>query len=212
LKKNFFPSAFIAFLPSDMNKTLFALAAILFSSALAFSQDVILLATGEDLEVRIVEIGPDVIKYRKFDNPDGPIFNLPKSEAWMIRYENGPKVILKAETKTDSTSAGIPPDENAFNKGCMDAQKSYNGYKGAATGTLITSLLSPVIGLIPAIACSSTKPSELSLNYPSAKLMKNDQYRTGYMITAKKKKQGKVWTNWAIALGVNIFIYALVAS
>ncbi|WP_353717293.1 hypothetical protein [Dyadobacter sp. 676] len=50
-------------------------------------------------------------------------------------------------------------------KGQIDAARHYKRYKGAATGTLLTSLLSPVIGLIPAILCSSTNPKIENLGY-----------------------------------------------
>jgi len=40
-----------------------------------------------------------------------------------------------------------PEDLNI--KGQIDAARHYKRYKGAATGTLITSLLSPVIGRLP---------------------------------------------------------------
>ena len=36
--------------------------------------------------------------------------------------------------------------------------------------------------------------------------MSKDEYYTGYKFKAKKIKQGKVWTNWGIALGVNVFL------
>jgi hypothetical protein len=89
-------------------------------------------------------------------------------------------------------------------KGQVDATIYYKGYKGAGTGTLIAGLFSPLLGLIPAIACSSTKPKETNLHYPSAELMKNPDYFRGYTQKARKIKQGKVWMNWGIAFGVNL--------
>ena len=99
-----------------------------------------------------------------------------------------------------------------FTLGKTDASKHYKGYKGAGTGTLITGLLSPIVGLIPAIACSSTEPKEMNLSYPNQELMKNADYNNGYTQKAKKIKQGKVWTNWGIAFGANIVAVLILSS
>ena len=65
-------------------------------------------------------------------------------------------------------------------------------------------LISPLIGLAPAISCSSTKPKDKNLNYPNKDLFSNTDYHDGYTAKAKKIKQAKVWNNWFIAFGVNV--------
>lgn len=95
-------------------------------------------------------------------------------------------------------------ENDLFVKGQMDASRYYKGYKGAGTGTLIASLISPLIGLIPAIATSSTTPQEINLGYPDPELFKQKEYYDSYTQKSKKIKQGKVWTNWAIGFGVNL--------
>ena len=42
--------------------------------------------------------------------------------------------------------------------------------------------------------------------------MKNPHYYDGYAKKAKKIKQGKVWTNWGIAFGVNLIAALLLLS
>jgi hypothetical protein len=85
--------------------------------------------------------------------------------------------------------------------------KYYKGYKAAGTGTLVTSLfLSPLVGLIPAIACSSTPPDRYNLSYPDEDKMKKNEYYSGYTQKAKKIKQGKVWTNWGISYVIILFL------
>ncbi|WP_373493239.1 hypothetical protein [Aquiflexum sp.] len=91
-----------------------------------------------------------------------------------------------------------------FVKGQLDASRYYKGYKGAGTGTLIASLISPLVGLIPAIATSSTTPQEINLGYPDPELFQQTEYYNSYTQKSKKIKQGKVWTNWAIGFGVNL--------
>ena len=103
-----------------------------------------------------------------------------------------------------------PEDLNI--KGQIDAARHYKRYKGAATGTLLTSLLSPVIGLIPAILCSSTYPKIENLGYPSEELFKQATYYKAYTKKAKKIKQRKVWSNWGIGLGVNLVVILVLAN
>ena len=91
-------------------------------------------------------------------------------------------------------------------KGQKDATRYYVEYTGAGTGTLVTSLVSPLLGLVPAIACVATPPKQKNLNFPSAELLKNPDYHRGYDARAKKMKQGKVWTNWGVGLGVNLIL------
>lgn len=95
-------------------------------------------------------------------------------------------------------------ENDLYVQGRLDASRYYTGYKGAGTGTLITSLLSPLVGLIPAIATSSSSPNEENLGYPDVELIKQREYYDSYTHQAKKIKQKKVWTNWAIGFGVNL--------
>jgi len=103
-----------------------------------------------------------------------------------------------------------PEDLNI--KGQIDAARHYKRYKGAATGTLLTSLLSPVIGLIPAILCSSTNPKIENLGYPNEELFKQAAYYKAYTKKAKKIKQRKVWSNWGIGLGVNLVVILVLVN
>jgi hypothetical protein len=103
-----------------------------------------------------------------------------------------------------------PEDLNI--KGQIDAARHYKRYKGAATGTLLTSLVSPVIGLIPAILCSATSPKIENLGYPNEELFKQPAYYKAYNKKAKKIKQRKVWSNWGIGLGVNLVVILVLAN
>jgi len=105
-----------------------------------------------------------------------------------------------------------PPTESLAVKGQIDAERNYKKYRGAATGTLIASLVSPLIGLIPAIACSATTPKLKNLGYPDETLFKQAEYHASYTQKAKRIKKRKVWTNWGIGLGVNLAIVIIAAA
>ena len=196
-----------------MKKLIFTLLTLIFTFNHCFSQDIITLRTNEDIRAKVSEVTGDDIKYKKFDNQSGPTFTVPKTNVKMIRYENGTKDTFKEEVKADIvyTTAGSSGND-LYVQGQIDASRYYTGYSGAGTGTLLTGLLSPIVGLIPAIACSSTSPQMENLKYPNADLMKRSEYFNGYSQKAKKIKQGKVWKNWGIAFGVNIVAVILMSN
>ncbi|MEO5571397.1 MAG: hypothetical protein ABIS37_10770 [Bacteroidia bacterium] len=114
--------------------------------------------------------------------------------------------------KTDTSFLSNLSNDELFAKGQLDASRYYRGYKAAGTGTLIISLFSPIAGLIPAIACSSSKPIRENLQYPNVEIMKNTNYYNGYINKAKKIKKRKVLTNWEIGLGVNLITLLIISS
>jgi len=101
------------------------------------------------------------------------------------------------------------PREN-YHKGQREGTIMYSRHGGAGTGTLATSLLSPVLGLIPAIITASNTPRDKNLGYQNSEYMRNMDYARGYKDAASRKKRKKVWKNWGIGLGVNlVFVLAL---
>lgn len=54
-----------------------------------FSQDTIVKVNKDTIQAKILEVGISEIKYKRFDNPEGPIFVIPKSDILLIRYVNG---------------------------------------------------------------------------------------------------------------------------
>lgn len=122
-------------------------------------------------------------------------------------------VISFAQSAPSDTTAPKPlVAENLLVKGQRDAEQHYQKYRGAGTGTLVASLVSPLIGLIPAIACSATAPKEKNLGYPQAELFGQEGYYQGYTKKAKKIKQRKVWGNWAIGFGVNLIAVSIIQA
>jgi opacity protein-like surface antigen len=67
-------------------------------SSKSYSQDIIYKKDGSEIETKIVEITNDMIKYKRFDQQTGPLRNMPKSDVFMIIYEDGTKEVLKKDT------------------------------------------------------------------------------------------------------------------
>ena len=190
-----------------MKKVLFIIVALM-AFNVSNSQDIIIKKSGDEIKSKIFEVTSTDVKYKNFDNQNGPLYTISKADIFVIKYENGTKEIISDEKPALTANS----NDDLFNKGKMDAQRYYDGYKGAGTGTFITGFISPLIGLIPAVACSSTPPKDHNLNYPSPDLMKNTNYYNGYTQKAKKIKQGKVWTNWGIAFGINLVAVIILST
>jgi hypothetical protein len=188
---------------------------ILFSGSFipATGQDLIIRKNGDTLQARVTDVNHSDLRYKKWDNPEGPYYTIYKSDVGRIHYANGTiDTFNKVRVRASSSDTVFAMDGDAYLAGMHDAERHYNGYKAAGTGTLVTSLVSPIVGLIPAIASSSTKPSIDLLNYPNEHFMKNPEYEKGYRKQAKQIKQGKVWKNWGIGFGVNLIVALLIVS
>lgn len=186
---------------------------LILSSNCIFPQDIMVKNNGDELQVKVFEINATEVKFKKFDNQDGPIFIVPKSEIFMIKYENGQKEIME---KVNITNKLDEPQNNGtdfFMMGKNDATLFYTGKNSGALWTSFTTgFCSPVIGVIPAVACALSEPTDKNLNINS-NLAKNRDYYQGYVNQAHKIKKRKVWTafgigsaSWFVLLLINTYI------
>ena len=60
----------------------------------AEGQDRIITYDGETIEAIIVDIAPGVVKYRKYDQPQGPVFSVALSQVEKVVYEQGKTVVF----------------------------------------------------------------------------------------------------------------------
>tara|TARA_A100001391_G_scaffold6703_1_gene4312 strand:- start:662 stop:1237 length:576 start_codon:yes stop_codon:yes gene_type:complete len=60
-----------------------------------YGQDVIIKTNKDSISSKILEVGVDEIKYKSYDNLEGPIFIIPKKNVSKLIFENGS--ILKIE-------------------------------------------------------------------------------------------------------------------
>ena len=85
---------------------LFSLLVLLVGPARA--QDLLTKRNGDEIAVKVVEITPSEVKYRRADNPDGPLISVWRSDVFLIRYANGTKEVLNAPPAAAATPAGMP--------------------------------------------------------------------------------------------------------
>jgi len=68
----------------------------------SFSQDVILTTDLDEMNTKVTEILPDLIKYKKWENKEGPTYSIEKVKVFKITYANGTSEII---TKPGSLTA-----------------------------------------------------------------------------------------------------------
>jgi hypothetical protein len=68
----------------------------------ALSQDIIVQTNGDEIEVKVIEITSETIKYRLFENLDGPLRNINISNVFMIIYENGSRETFTSQQQSIS--------------------------------------------------------------------------------------------------------------
>lgn len=71
------------------------------------AQDIITLKNGDDLNAKVLEVLDGEIRYKRSDNPDGPVFTMRKSEILMITYQNGTRDVMNS----------VPSDNYTYNYG-----------------------------------------------------------------------------------------------
>ena len=78
---------------------------ILFLSGISiYAQDVITLRNGNEVKAKVTEINSSEIKYKRFDNLDGPTVVVPRDEVFVINYENGTREVINTVTAANAKS------------------------------------------------------------------------------------------------------------
>lgn len=185
------------------------LLSMLLISCPVFCQDIIYLKTGEEIQVHLLEIKPNLIRYKPYNNPDGPENLLKKKQIVKIKYANGTEYVFehfhsqlpaKQVFRADSVVPAQPLyTDNLYLRGQQDARLYYHYYEGAQIGTIVTTAVTgPLFGLIPAALCSTVPPSYHNLGFPDYRLMQQHEYAAGYTHEAQRIKSKKVWKGYAI--------------
>ena len=99
---------------------------LLFIINQAYSQDLITTTSNKEIKAKVVEVTSESVKYKKFDNPDGPTYTVNLSEIKKIKYTNGdedvfePKSAAKTSSSNDGNTSNEGKDTPAIFKGKFD--------------------------------------------------------------------------------------------
>lgn len=110
--------------------TLFVLSAVS-----GFCQDIIVGKDGKTIKARVVEITQSEIKYKRYDNLNGPLISISKDGILIINYENGTKETfgrtedqaVASKAVVGSSAAPIPSDDADLKLGDVVIFRGDNG-------------------------------------------------------------------------------------
>ncbi len=190
-------------------------------SVTAYAQDTLVLRNGREHVVKVLEINPTEVVYKRFDNLEGPTIIVLKAEVASIVYANGtretfdeepPRAPADRPVVARTPSAGADPprsDQELYQQGRMDAIQHYRG-NGALFGTMAASLWPPA-GVITGVIVGAVPPNPARFYTPTPELLRHPAYLKGYKVQAHRRKVGKAATGFCIGLG-SFLLFALVAA
>lgn len=85
-------------------KKLIVVFSLLFCFLTGVAQDIIIKRDGSQLMGRVLEITETSVKYKKADNPDGPLYSISVDDVERINYENGNADVFVDENQTTPAS------------------------------------------------------------------------------------------------------------
>ena len=190
-----------------MKKLFFLLVASL-ACAPAFAQDFILNKNGDEVKARVLEITPTEIKFKRFDNLEGPVIILAKNDVMMIKYENGTKDVFTASAPPD---APVVAPMDLFVKGQQDAQQHFKGH-GAMWGTYAGTVIFAPIGLVTGLIVGASAPRVDPWRVSDQAMMREEAFLRGYRKQASRRKWGKVGAGFGLGLVTNVIVFSLLTN
>lgn len=159
------------------------------------AQDIITQRNGGSIRAKVLKVKQYDIEYKLYDNQDGPLHTISKSDVSVITYPNGTTDEFK--DLQNNYSGGISLAE----RGRMDAAQYYDGYKPAMTGGIISGVAFGY-GFISAAIIYATPPKYENLHFPYPELMDKYEYSDAYMRKACQIKRAKTAEGFGIGFGI----------
>jgi hypothetical protein len=105
----------------------------------SFCQDTLLFRNGDLLKAKISAVQPDMIRYKKWDNMNGPIYSEPKINVSEIKYHDGSKAVFPIQEKTTTAVPNVDPKQKIYVStsqigSLIDGKWSGNIYQKIAKG------------------------------------------------------------------------------
>lgn len=148
-------------------KTLLAIAFLIITYT-ANAQDVMIFRNGDEVNVKVSEVGVDFIKYKRSDNPEGPSYEARKNDVFMVKYANGAKDVFNNPTPPPSSTIGntAPSNLDKFKPIQSDYDKYMRTYQRRhLSGTICTSIGVPFVVLGLSLVAGGMVANERYNNY-----------------------------------------------
>lgn len=106
--------------------------------------DVVTLRNGEVIKAKVLEVGEELIKYKRCDNLDGPVFSVSRVKVFSIRYANGSKDLFSKDEPQKESGVEVKGDE-----GKTTGEQTNGDQKNKKTHPLaILSMILAALGLL----------------------------------------------------------------
>jgi hypothetical protein len=109
----------------------------------ANSQDVITKKDGTDINVKVKEITIDAVKYLNFDNQNGPLYTISKTDIFRIKYENG-NIESFAKTITSQKPTTFTELENKVDLIIYNNDRHHKAYQNGKIVMIVGGLIAGV--------------------------------------------------------------------
>lgn len=80
-----------------MKRIIIGTITLFLSATFVDAQDIITKKDGTDIEAKVLEVNPSDVKYKRFDNLEGPTYSIDRTDILMIRYVNGTNEVFNVE-------------------------------------------------------------------------------------------------------------------
>jgi len=148
---------------------------LLSCSVKAYAQDTIITNRGEVLVVKIIEADTKEVSYHLFDHQDGPVYFLPITTIFKIKYAIGIETVFPNHLHPIYTAS----PEYLYELGFLDGEVENGAEHFLATS--IISLKFPLASIFVALAISNhpTKPEKMAI--ADTTYLQSEQYVNGLM-------------------------------
>jgi hypothetical protein len=95
-----------------MKKLLLTILFTVATFSFSYAQDLLIMNNGTEIRVKVQELTVNEIKFKKWENIDGPLYTLLKTDVFMIKYENGTKDTFARTVETRNDISLYSDDES----------------------------------------------------------------------------------------------------
>lgn len=96
----------------------------------SLAQDTLYFTNQVRLAVLLLEINPDNVKYKRFDNKEGATYTVLKNELQLVKFKNGSKEVFnEMPTVKTATAVSVDPSKQTNEKGKKETEDFFEGDK-----------------------------------------------------------------------------------
>lgn len=199
-----------------MRRILIIITIISISIVAANSQDVIYKTDGTEIQSKIIELTVETIKYKSYDQPNGPIRNILLSEVFMIIYENGNREVFKKDIEVIKEDENIQlgcqnneyfkkEDELSTMDKCAKGQNDADMFHGKKGSHVVLGILFGGFAVLGAAVTNPTPEKGINTQIMSEnkELFNDPSYRSCYIRQARKNNTNGAligWGSWVLFL------------